>query len=163
MPSETRVDIALGLTVVLFEGWELESTVSSGDSFEISMTRDQTSATLRLIALGNYNEEEGFDLFQFNLLESLVKSGCNIEPGNTTAKGVIFATHPDRSEKIIHYIRKYNPLIHISVAFLSSDNRIKEVVSMADSIVVEAPLLPRNLEFGELVPLKLNLELWTNN
>lgn len=157
-----RISIASGVSLLLVGGWELEAVGEASESPEILMNKGDAQACLRLISLGENSMESGFDQFRFSILESLVALGCSIEPVDTRYKGVITAIHPEKIGKIIHYLRKTSPLIHVSAAGITSDELTKELVLMADSINLEESefLQSQELEFGELVPFHLNGDLW---
>lgn len=162
MSAFVRTEIASGVSLLLADGWEFEAVGESSKCFEIMINKGGAQACLRLIALGKYSMESGFDQFHFSILESLVAFGCTVEPVDTKLKGVIAAIHPEKIGKINHYLRKTTPLIHMSAAGITSDELTKELVLMADSINLEESkfLQRQELEFGELEPFLLNGDLW---
>lgn len=162
MTAVVRTEIASGVSLLLADAWALEAVGESSVCFEIMMNKGGAQACLRLVALGRNSMESGFDQFHFSIMESLVALGCSIEAVDTKLKGVITAIHPEKIGKIHHYLRKTNPLIHMSAAGMTSDELTKELVLMADSIHLEESkfLQCQGLEFGELQPLHLNGDLW---
>lgn len=162
MTADVRIEIASGISIVLIDGWQLEAVGEISHCYEITLVKRDAHACLRFIALGGQSLDSAFDQFRFSLLESLVALGCSIEPADSKLKNVITAFHPEKSGKIFHYIRKTNPLIHLSAAGVNSEEQKKELMLLADSIVLDTLDLIEgsDLDFGQIVPLKLNEDFW---
>lgn len=162
MTADVRIEIASGISIVLVDGWQLEAVGEISHCYEITLVKQDANVCLRFIALGGQSLDSAFDQFRFSLLESLVALGCSIKPADAKLQNVITASHPDKSGEIIHYIRKTNPLIHLSAAGVTSEEQKKELMLLADLIVLDtSDLIEGNdFDFGQIVPLKLNKDFW---
>ena len=162
MTANLRIEIASGISIILVDGWQLEAVGEISNCYEITLVKQDAHACLRFIALGGQSLNSGFDQFRFSLLESLVALGCSIKPADSKLQNVITASHPEKSGEIIHYIRKTNPLIHLSAAGVTSEEQKKELTLLADSIVLDNLDLIEgsDLDYGQIVPLKLNKDFW---
>lgn len=162
MVSPIRIPIAAGVSIILFDGWNLEAVGQLSECAEISLGKADTQACLRLVALGTWPQESGYHQFRFSLMESLVSLDCTISPIDKESKNLITAVNPAKSGEIVHYLRQANPLIHMSAAGIITAEQKKELVSMADSVILDdsESIRSKELVFGQIIPFRLNRDLW---